>query len=172
LADQLQILCVSHGWKAYLSERKRGGGYAVGVIKQSETNIVTQVNNKPWRLIKASSLVWCVSVKNGTVFTRRKGKVCVLGNTHRLLICEPRTQLYLSTDTSIKENYTHNPAFGKAGYIHPDHRWYINTGSFLRTFGENVSSYSEMGEYDPIELGFPVVTVKDRQIVGARKVIV
>jgi hypothetical protein len=94
------------------------------------------------------------------------------GHTHRLIICDPRTQLYLSTEPQIEEHYTHNPPFGKGGYVHPDHRWYVNTGSFLKTFGENVSSYSEIGEYDPIELGYIVVTVKKREIIDIRKVIV
>ena len=94
------------------------------------------------------------------------------GHTHRLLICDPRSQLYLTTDPDILQHYTHNPPFGKGGYVHPDHRWYINTGSFLKTFGENVSSYSEVGEYDPVELGYVIVTVKNRQIVDARKVVI
>jgi len=94
------------------------------------------------------------------------------GHTHRLLICDPRTQLYLTTDPDIHQRYTSNPPFGKMGYIHPDHRWYCNTGSFLKTFGENITSYSELGEYDPVEMGYIIVSVKDRQIVDARKAVV
>ena len=94
------------------------------------------------------------------------------GHTHRLIICDPRSQLYLATEPDIKEHYTHNPPFGKGGYIHPDHRYYANTGSFLKTFGEGITSYSEMGEYDPIELGYVIVEVNDRQITNIRKVVV
>lgn len=100
---------------------------------------------------------------------------CILmakGHTHRLLICDPRTQLYLTTEPDIKEHYTSNPSFHKSGFIHPDHRFYINTGSFLKTFGENVTSYSELGEYDPVALGYAVVEVHDRQIVNVRKVVI
>ncbi len=94
------------------------------------------------------------------------------GHTHRLIVCDPRSQLYLATEPNIKEYYTHNPPFGKGGYIHPDHRFYANTGSFLKTFDENVTSYSEMGEYDPVEMGCVVVEVNDRQITNIRKVVV
>lgn len=99
------------------------------------------------------------------------------GHTHRLIITEPQPTLYLTTGEqegrpNIKQRYTHNPAFGKQGYVHPDHRWYVNTGSFLKSYGENVSSYSEIGEYDPVELGYAVVEVRDRNIVNVRKVVV
>lgn len=94
------------------------------------------------------------------------------GHTHRLIVTEPLTQLYLTTEPDIKQHYTHNPPFGKGGYVHPDHRWYANTGSFLRTLGEGVMGYSEFGEYDPIELGYIVVEVNDRNITNVRKVVV
>jgi len=93
-------------------------------------------------------------------------------HTHRLIVCDPRSQLYLATEPNIEEHYTHNPPFGKGGYIHPDHRYYANTGSFLKTFDENVTSYSEMGEYDPVEMGCVVVEVNDRQITNIRKMVV
>lgn len=94
------------------------------------------------------------------------------GHTHRLIVAEPTPQLYLTSDRGIKQHYTHNPAFGKGGYIHPDHRWYANTGSFLKTFGEGVTGYAEMGEYDPIELGYIIVSVEKGAIVNVRKVVI
>jgi hypothetical protein len=99
------------------------------------------------------------------------------GHTHRLIICEPQPRLYLKVEDeenrkNIRQFYTHNPPFGKGGYIHPDHRWYINTGSFLKTLGEDVMSYSEFGEYDPVELGYIIVEVNDRQVTNVRGVVV
>ncbi|RPI50637.1 MAG: hypothetical protein EHM49_08270 [Deltaproteobacteria bacterium] len=99
------------------------------------------------------------------------------GHTHRLIVVEPQPQLYLGTDKkdgrdNIAQHYTHNPPFGKGGYVHPDHRWYANTGSFLKCYGEDVNSYSEVGEYDPTELGYVVVEVHDRTITNVRKVVV
>lgn len=92
------------------------------------------------------------------------------GHTHKLLVCEPDRELFLvDNGAHVKQQYT------KAGqtedYIHPDHRWYVNTGSFMRLYGEGVSGYAEQFEYDPIELGFVVVKVRDGLIKGVEKVI-
>lgn len=98
---------------------------------------------------------------------------CVLmakGHTHRLIVSDPRSQLYLTTEPDIREHYTHNPPFGKGGYVHPDFRWYCNTGSFLKTFGAGVTSYGEMGEYDPVQMGYIVAEVNDRLITNVRTV--
>lgn len=46
----------------------------------------------------------------------------------------------------------------------------MNTGSFLKLFGQDVSGYGEIAGYDPVELGYVVVEVRDRQIHTVRKV--
>lgn len=99
-----------------------------------------------------------------------------MGHTHKLLVCEPDSELYLvDNGVDIKQRYT------KAGqtedYIHPDHRWFINTGSFLRLYADDVvdnvvSGYAEQFAYDPVELGFVVVKVRDCKIEGVEKVII
>jgi hypothetical protein len=92
------------------------------------------------------------------------------GHTHKLIVCPPREKLYLVDDgKKIVQKYTH--AGQAEGYIHPDHRWYVNTGSFLRTFVIGGSTYSERAEYDPVELGFAVVMVRNGEIVGVRKIV-
>ena len=55
-----------------------------------------------------------------------------------------------------------------APYIHPDNRWYVNTGSFCRLYVEGVSGYAERAGYDPMEIGFPVLRVRDGKIQGIR----
>ena len=55
-------------------------------------------------------------------------------------------------------------------YIHPDNRWYINTGSFLKSSQNGVSGYAEMFEYSPIELGFAVVEVRNKTIQNVRSI--
>jgi len=91
------------------------------------------------------------------------------GHTHKLLIAEPTKTLYLTGESSIKQHYTsYNPA---GGYIHPDHRWYVNTGSFLRLYGLGFDGYAERAGYDPMELGFAVARIRDRQIVGIDKIV-
>lgn len=99
---------------------------------------------------------------------------CVLqskGHTHKLLCCEPEVDLYLSDDEkAVHQNYT--SADHTAEYIHPDLRWYVNTGSFLKSIGIGLSGYAEIAEYDPVELGFYIVKVRDREIQEIKKEVV
>ena len=92
------------------------------------------------------------------------------GHTHKLLVCRPNTELYITDDgEKTHQKYTHSHR--AAGYIHSDHRWYVNTGSFLKLFGDGYSGYGEIAEYDPLELGYAVVIVRDRMIQDIKKVI-
>ena len=99
---------------------------------------------------------------------------CVLmtkGHVHRLLMCSPTPSLYMADDgREITSHYT--APIQIARYIHPDHRWYVNTGSFLRLYGRDVSGYGEIAEYDPIETGFAITKVRDRQIVDVVPVVI
>jgi len=95
----------------------------------------------------------------------------VKGHSHRLLITEPMRKLYIGDkDGKLKERYTSSNHTDP--YIHPDHRWYVNSGSFLNLYGEDVSGYAEIAEYDPMEHGFAVAKIRERQIVGIDKVVV
>jgi len=86
------------------------------------------------------------------------------GHTHRLFRIKPLKDLYLVDDgKKIKQAYT--LAAPVELPIHPDRCWYVNTGSFLRLYSElGVSGYAEMAEYAPLEIGFAVVVVRNRQI--------
>lgn len=100
---------------------------------------------------------------------------CVLmskGHTHKMLLCSPESDLYLSDDgKKHQQNYTQ--ADHVAEYIHPDLRWYVNTGSFYKLYGNNgISSYAEIAEYDPIECGFYICKVRDRTISSIEKMVV
>lgn len=98
------------------------------------------------------------------------------GHTHKLLVCDPVSELglYAEGDT-IKQRYTLNPLIDISGEvpIHMDHRWYVNTGSFLKMHAElgQASSYTARGEYDPIELGFGIAKIRDRKLVEVEKVL-
>jgi hypothetical protein len=95
--------------------------------------------------------------------------VMVKGHTHKLLVCKPESELYLFDDGNrIKQGYT---GWGQnEEYIHPDARWYGNTGSFLKLHGKNISGYAEIMEYDPVELGFLVLKVRRKKIVALEPV--
>jgi hypothetical protein len=105
-----------------------------------------------------------------------------MGHTHKLIICPPigaspeKSLLFLKgSQNGIGQKYTRVEKTD--GYIHPDFKWYVNTGSFLKQYadmpeGEEVSGYAERGNYDPIELGFAVALVRGGQLVGIRKEVV
>jgi len=95
-----------------------------------------------------------------------------MGHTHKLLICEPEQSLYLSDSRgSIQQNYTNRRTGApKTEYIHPDHRWYVNTGAFYKLFENGLTSYAEVAGYSPIELGFAVVRFRNGDIEGIDKV--
>jgi len=86
-----------------------------------------------------------------------------MGHTHQLIVCQPESKLYMTTDNrKIKQKYTEPKKV--TGYIEPNHRWYVNTGSFLKTYGMGIDSYGERFGYDPVELGFVVILVRDGKI--------
>jgi len=89
-----------------------------------------------------------------------------MGHTHKLLVCEPAQTLYLNDSRGkIKQNYTNRRTGApQTEYIHPDHRWYCNTGAFYKLFESGVTSYAEVAGYSPIELGFLVVRFRNGDI--------
>jgi len=95
--------------------------------------------------------------------------VMVKHHAHKLLVCKPEPELFLTDNgKEIKQGFT---GWGQhEQYIHPDARWYGCAGSFLRLFGKGVSGYAEIFEYDPVELGFLCLIVRNKRIVELRKV--
>ena len=95
---------------------------------------------------------------------------CILmckGHVHKLIICGPESELYITDDgEKVQQGYTSDHVSQTDDFIHPDHRWYVATGSFLRLYGQDVSGYAEIGEYDPIELGFAIAKIRDRKLRG------
>ena len=96
---------------------------------------------------------------------------CILqamGHTHKLIVARPTTKLWLSDNGSeIKQRYTHS----EGEYIHPDHRYVVNTGSFLKLYANGVSGYAELFGYDPVELGYIKVEVRRGDILDIHKVV-
>ena len=94
--------------------------------------------------------------------------IMAMGHTHQTLVCLPKKTLYMTYDgNDIQQNYKEGDQ--SARYQHPDHRVYLNTGTFRRTYARGVSDYAEMAMYDPVVLGFPVVMVRNGRIVDAVK---
>lgn len=103
---------------------------------------------------------------------QRKNGTCLLmsrGHAHKVIVCPPNKELYLSDDgQKLKQHYTAPPEFYD-GYIHPALRWYVNAGSYLKTFGIDFSGYGERFDYDPVELGFCVALVRGGRLVNVRE---
>ncbi len=96
-----------------------------------------------------------------------------MGHTHKILIAPPTQQLYITSNKKtgkLKQKYTESPE--KSTYIHPDLRWYVNTGSFLKLYGDNVSGYAERFGYNPMELGFAVALIRRGHIAEVRKIVI
>jgi len=163
IADTFQVFCIMHGWRSNL--RQRRGCYEITFSRGTGIGRTLVFNNskvkikEPCKVVKATDTVWCVSVDNGSVFTRRNGQVAVLGNTHQLLVNKPKQQLAIMENNSgIEREYTSPKKVD--GFIHPDFRWYVNSGSFLKIFADGVSSYASVAGYDPSDLGFAIVKVR------------
>jgi len=91
--------------------------------------------------------------------------VMIKHHAHRLIVSDPNYELYLTDDgQEIQQNYT---AWGQnEPYIHPDARWYGCAGSFVKMYELGMSGYAEKAEYDPTELGWLLLKVRDRKIVS------
>lgn len=98
--------------------------------------------------------------------------VMMMGHTHLQLICKPKKTLYLSSNKNGDETHHYHKSRQNDKFIHPDHRWYINTGTMRRTRMRGFSDYAERFMYPPVELGHPVIMIRDGKIVDAEKVYV
>lgn len=99
-------------------------------------------------------------------------EVMAMGHTHKLMIAEPMASLYLHDDgQKVRSAYTGHET-GAGQWIHPDHRFYVNTGSFLKLYLEHVSGYAERLGYDPVELGYAVLECRGGKIKTVRKAVI
>jgi len=99
-------------------------------------------------------------------------KLMSMGHTHGLRVCEPTNKLYISsTGDNLKQNYTLNLDDGSE-YIHPDNRYYVNTGSFYKLYGNGVSGYAERAGYNPLENGFCIARIRNGKIFNVDRIIV
>jgi len=96
--------------------------------------------------------------------------VQVCGHAHKLLILPPTEALYIETKSGKMKSSYQLPEYS-GGLIHPDHRWYACSGSFLKQFVEGETTYGEVAGYAPVDLGFIVLTC-DGKVTGMNKVIV
>jgi hypothetical protein len=95
--------------------------------------------------------------------------VMIKHHAHKLLVSKPESELYLvDNGKEIVAGYTGLRQTDP--YIDQNERWYGCAGSFLRLYGDGISGYAEIGEYDPVTLGFLVLIVRDRKIVELKPI--
>lgn len=82
LANQLQILLVTNGYKAKIWERHKWNkvNYVIGFTEKRWVSI--NQARRAFHFVPYTGATWCVSVKNGTIMTRRNGSVAIVGNSH------------------------------------------------------------------------------------------
>jgi len=96
--------------------------------------------------------------------------IATMGHTHKLMVCRPEPQLYIDDDgIELSQHYT-KPV--QSGYADQEQRWFVNTGSFMKLYALGHSGYAERFGYDPIELGFVIVKVRDKQIIDIDKIVI
>ena len=94
--------------------------------------------------------------------------IMAMGHTHKLLVVRPKKTLYLTSNGErLKQNYTGSNQSDE--YIPADMRWYLNTGSFLRTYMRGISGYAERAMYDPAVLGCTVAKIRNTKVVDCEK---
>ena len=178
-----EILCdrlkVPYGtWSAKLVVQDRKGRLMYKSYHTHGRKQITSTADDPKRRETNKQLI----LKRHLKFKAGDCALLAKGHTHKLLVCKPESELYMTDDgKQVQQNYTLENFRHDAPFIHPDHRWYVNTGSFLRLFADPierpglptkyVSGYGEIAEYDPIELGFAVAEIRDRKIVDVKKVV-
>ena len=106
-------------------------------------------------------------------FLRDKAGDCavmVKAHSHKLIVSSPVNRLYLTSNEKIHKDYT--KGIQNADFIEPEARWYGCSGSFLRLYREGYSGYAERAGYNPSELGYLILVVRDKKIVSLDKVVI
>ena len=83
-AERLQIMAIARGYRANIARHNYNANplYVIHLKKIDRINIGQSYDDRPkWIKEKnTGEICWCVETKQGTLVTRRKGKVSILGN--------------------------------------------------------------------------------------------
>lgn len=95
--------------------------------------------------------------------------VMICGHAHWLASVPPAKRLYMvDGEKGVKQNYL-GGEMGVRGYINPDQRWYGCSGSFYLRYKDGLSGY---GIFDPNELGFLSLIIRNGKIVELKEIVV
>ena len=153
LADQIQIMCVTRGIKCTKKER-RGNFELLINTRFIDVSLSPSRENVSVRQLDENEFSWCVSVDNGTLVTRRNGKVCITGNTHdKFANIEARVKI------NDQKNGDGNLELSQKKIA------FVNTGTFMDTFKVGTAStYAERKGYQVKMKGVVTILLKDGDI--------
>jgi len=139
LAGQLQALGLKHGYRVTdtLSGNMHNLYFSAHPIAQMP------YGRKKAKLVPYKGKAWCVNVPNGTIVTRRNGKILIMGNTQNVnrlnILRPPRSKL----------------SCARPIYMQVDRKLMVNTGGFVRYNG-----YIRRKGYVPQDLGTPRIRLE------------
>ena len=96
-----------------------------------------------------------------------------MGHCHKLLQYLPDRKLgIVSHKGEIYERYDKSEHHHQDEFIPEDRRYYLACGSFLKTLGEGFFGYAEKAGYNPNEIGYQVVKIRDGLITQIDEIII
>ena len=100
--------------------------------------------------------------------------IMAMGHTHQLIVVPPTEELIMEHSTGKPKQTYIGQGNATDQYIEPNRRWYVNTGSFYKLYTDDieVSGYGEIKGYDPTELGYACIEVRDRVVTNIRRITV
>lgn len=98
--------------------------------------------------------------------------VMAFGHTHRLIVSRPVRSVYLYDDGARLQSDTIHAGLAQSSrWIHPDVRFYVNTGSFLRSQIVGKTTYAERFMMAPTEIGYAKVVCRDGKVQDVQEVV-
>jgi len=149
------------GWPCKVTFTTRGGNYLFKHFATHGKKAINSTADDPARRRTNKLLILKRHLKG-------MAADCVLmskGHTHWCDRLKPERDVYFADDgKEVTIDVT--GADHTAEYIHPDLRWYVSTGSFLKKHITNAGliSYAEFHEYDPLRLGYQLCKVRGGRI--------
>jgi hypothetical protein len=112
-------------------------------------------------------------VKRLLRFKRMDSIIMSYAHIHKVRICPPVDQMGIIWNgaNAISQTYP-KVMMGPNGEIEENSRWYFSTGAFFGAQLENIDTYADMYDYDPLQLGCAKVMVEDNRVVAVEPVIV
>ena len=164
--DICEELGVEYGtYTAKISIVDKQGNLMYKIFETHGSKTITSTADDPVRRVANLKLI----LKRHLKYKAGDCAIMIKHHAHKLIVSTPQKELYLiDNGKEIRQRYTGGGQ--NKEYIHPDARWYGCAGAFLRLYGDGISGYAEIAEYDPVELGFLVTKVRKKKIVAVEPV--